>query len=128
MNRAIGVLFAVVALEAVMFGVGVFYRPLSEGVESIGNGYCVVDTGDTLSLGYTDTDTDGSMILQFGSGVEAFRLRGDNLFVAKWPDALIDANHHFADVRKRGDCQYWRVDTRTHEATQVSKRESMVDC
>jgi hypothetical protein len=126
MNRAFVVLFAVVALATVLFGLCLFSKPLSEGVESIGNGYYVVDTGDKLWLGYTDTD--GSMIQQFGSSVEAFRLRSDNLFVAKWPGTLVEADRRFVDVRRGVGCQYWRIDTRTHEATQVSKDEAMVDC
>jgi hypothetical protein len=126
LKRVFVVLFAVVALACVLLGLGLFSKPFSEGVESIGNGYYVVDTGDKLWLGYTNTD--GSLNQQFGSSVKAFQLRRDMLFVARWPDKRVEQSGRLEDVREGGGCQYWRIDTRTHEATQVSKDEARVDC
>ena len=126
MKIIVVVLSAVGTLASVLFGAALFSKPFSEGVESIANGYYVVDTGDKLMLGYTDAD--GSMNQPFGASVKAFKLRGDKLFVARWPYKLVVAKDHVEDVYEGGGCQYWRIDTRTHEATRVSKEEAKVDC
>lgn len=126
MKRIVVVLFAVGALASVLFVASLLSKPFSEGVESIANGYYVVDTGDMLMIGYRDAD--GSMNQPFGPRVMAFQLRSDELFVARLPYKLIVANGLAEDVYEGGGCQYWRVNTRTHEATQVSKEEAKVDC
>lgn len=118
--------FILVMAAFLLYIVSMVTKPLSEGSETLVNGYYTVDTGSVMVLGYHDKD--GSMNLPFGPDVKSFQVRGDMIFIARWPRKTIHVDNHFEDVNDGGRCQYWRIDTKTHAAMQIDKAEADVDC
>ena len=115
-----------VAVAAVVLVIGLVGRPLGEGSESIGNGYYTLDTGSEIRLGFRDAD--GSMNPPFDADVRSFQRRGDAIYVARWPLKTVEVDNHLEGVYEGGGCQYWRIETRTHEAVRTTKADAKVDC
>ncbi len=116
----IGILLISAFLATRFFGPG-----LGDFSDSIINGYTYdyVDN-DEISISYRGEETQNGIVID--SRVDQFRVEGNKILVARRPrETYIDRG--FAKGRLTDKCEYWVIDTSSHQVQKLNESSKIQD-
>jgi hypothetical protein len=99
-----------------------------DGVESIGNGYFLADTGrDSRFIEFHGKNKNPIMVI--GPRVEAYVQRGSTILVARRPATTVNSDGYLRS-QISSKCEYLLIDTATHTIRVTTKEDeySPVSC
>lgn len=95
-----------------------------DGASSIVNGYQIVFISkDDVLIDNAGSDSKHRVTLQ--ARVDAYRVEGDTILVARTPQEVYLNEHGNSDYRMLSICEYWIIDTKKDTLKKTSKINGM---